>query len=365
MKARIIASVVSLATIISSGAMMVLADGELTNVTTTVISESSITTQTSSLTENFLTSYLTVDEVIHADGIYTISATMTYEPKDKLTLTLSGDTIIVDNQTGLALTADKIITGSTIIASYGPELRESYPVQADCRAIVANIEEGVTPARYMTVANIEINKTDSSFRITSADGGYIITINKNTPVIDGSTGKAFDMQNIKRGMRVFPYFDVMLLSYPAQAGAIKMTVMPALDTQAIEITDRENININGEIMNIGTKAIYVQDGLIMLPVRTVFEKLGFTVGWMDKDGIQSVTLDNGIVKTTVTLGKDLYYKASSKAIGLTQSKPIGAAPVLVNDKTYVPANLVNLLYSNSTTVSVVDGMVCINTDATK
>ncbi|MEG2584399.1 MAG: hypothetical protein RSA27_07830, partial [Oscillospiraceae bacterium] len=54
------------------------------------------------------------------------------------------------------------------------------------------------------------------------------------------------------------------------------------------------------------------------------------------------------------------YRASSKAIGLTQAKPLGTSPRLIDDSTYVPANLFNLLFT-SETVSVKDGILHIDT----
>ncbi len=52
-------------------------------------------------------------------------------------------------------------------------------------------------------------------------------------------------------------------------------------------------------------------------------------------------------------GTDSYYMASSTAIGMSAPTALGAAPVLKNDVTYVPAELFNILLGQgSVTVSV-------------
>ena len=87
--------------------------------------------------------------------------------------------------------------------------------------------------------------------------------------------------------------------------------------------------------------VYTEGKNIMLPLRSVAEKLGFKVEW---DGeTQSVSLDNGEVNTKIRIGEDSYYMASSKAIGMSAPTALGAAPVNKNGTTFVPAEMFNIL----------------------
>lgn len=99
----------------------------------------------------------------------------------------------------------------------------------------------------------------------------------------------------------------------------------------------------------------VRNGVLMVPLRAVASQLGFSIQWDDRTSTAS--LDNGEVKTTVSLGLDSYYKASSQAIGLTAPVSYGAAPVLIDDLTYVPAELFELLSSNPDAVKVENGIL--------
>lgn len=116
----------------------------------------------------------------------------------------------------------------------------------------------------------------------------------------------------------------------------------------------ERIVVEGDmVIDTQGKEPFVQNGLVMLPLRAVAEAAGFTVTWVPEEPYH-VSLDNGEVKTAIEIGSDSYYMASSQAIGLTQAKPLGAAPMLVDDLTYAPAVLFDLLCGKDT-VSVKAG----------
>lgn len=111
------------------------------------------------------------------------------------------------------------------------------------------------------------------------------------------------------------------------------------------------INVNDQNLALETYSIYEKSGQIMVPVRTVSEQLGFTVQWAPED--RSVTLDNGEVNTKLYIGMDSYYKASSTAFGMSKPENLGAAPEIINNTTYVPVSMYNiLLHENPQAVHV-------------
>ena len=72
----------------------------------------------------------------------------------------------------------------------------------------------------------------------------------------------------------------------------------------------------------------VKDGVVMLPLRELAEADGLTVEW--EEDTNTAVLNSGMF--SVTLGENKYIKGRMKALKLE------CAPVLVDDKTYVPAN---------------------------
>lgn len=126
---------------------------------------------------------------------------------------------------------------------------------------------------------------------------------------------------------------------------ISAPISPAQTNTVITVT-----TVDGTPVNLTAYEIFEDNGNVMVPLRMLAETMGFEVAWNDD---QTIAMDNGEVKTTLKIGEDSYYKASSKAIGLTQAVPFGSAPVLYNDSTtYVPLRLLNLLLSNDDAVTI-------------
>lgn len=101
---------------------------------------------------------------------------------------------------------------------------------------------------------------------------------------------------------------------------------------------------------------------VMVPLRAVGEKLGFTVTW---NGDGTILLDDGVMHSTVTIGADLYQVATSSPdlVGMSAPFSLGVPPYLVDGTTYVPLELFDaLLGSRQGAVTMEDGVICLDTD---
>ncbi len=135
------------------------------------------------------------------------------------------------------------------------------------------------------------------------------------------------------------------------AAALTASFLPIFAAEPADYT----VTLNGE--SAVSCQVYQESGVIMIPVRQTAEALGFTVTW--NEASQAVGLDNGVVKTALTLGSDSYYKASSALIGMSAPMALGAAPQLIQDLTYVPASLFDLLLGQGA-VAVKDSAISIS-----
>lgn len=126
-------------------------------------------------------------------------------------------------------------------------------------------------------------------------------------------------------------------------------------------SDTFSVTADGSAIDLGANKIYKSGDKLMLPVRTIAEKLGFTVGWDAEH--QGIKLDNGEVNTIIYIGDDNYYMASSIAIGMSAPTPLGAAPELKDSVTYVPAELFNVLFCNPDAVKIDGSSITITSDA--
>ena len=135
------------------------------------------------------------------------------------------------------------------------------------------------------------------------------------------------------------------------AAALTASFLPIFAAEPADFT----VTLNGE--SAVSCQVYQESGVIMIPVRQTAEALGFTVAW--NEASQAVGLDNGVVKTALTLGSDSFYKASSALIGMSAPMALGAAPQLIQDLTYVPASLFDLLLGQGA-VAVKDSAISIS-----
>lgn len=124
------------------------------------------------------------------------------------------------------------------------------------------------------------------------------------------------------------------------------------------------IIVNGQNTNLDAviKGSRTDLNAVMVPVREICEKLGFTVTW-HKD--KTVTLDNGSMHSTITIGEDAYIASTSipGAIGTTAPFTLGAAPIIIKDSTYVPLGLFRVLLGNGEdVVTVKDNQISIQTE---
>lgn len=105
-------------------------------------------------------------------------------------------------------------------------------------------------------------------------------------------------------------------------------------------------------------APYQENGQVMLPLWKVAQALGWTVTWLPEEN--GTRIENEEQVMTLTYGSDRYARASKSSIGMTAPEHYGAAPVVVEGRTYVPAAMFQLL---SCTVTVEGGTVALRTES--
>ena len=121
-------------------------------------------------------------------------------------------------------------------------------------------------------------------------------------------------------------------------------IAPAPATDEI-VLGTPKITVDGEDIDFSknnlSQYIFETNGNVMVPLRAVAEKMGFKVDW---DGErQAVTVGNNDWETVIYIGKDSYVGVSKIAIGMTAPQSYGAAPQLVEDTTFVPAKMFEIM----------------------
>lgn len=155
----------------------------------------------------------------------------------------------------------------------------------------------------------------------------------------------------------------------ASVGSMGVSAMAANDTDntmvispapSVVAEAQRQFIVNGKPMALDSYT--TENGTLMVPVRALGEALGFTVTWNNF----SVNINNGEMQSDLRIGEENYfaYTAIPDAAGMTAPFTLGAAPVLKNDKTYVPVKLFTVLFGNvDETVKITDTTVTIDKNA--
>ena len=139
----------------------------------------------------------------------------------------------------------------------------------------------------------------------------------------------------------------MVLSNAAVFAAVsELPIVIAPAPAAEEALDGvQTITVNNEAVDLSSanlsQYMFEENGNVMVPVRAVAEKMGFTVGWDGEN--QAVTVGDVSWEVKAYIGLDNYTGVSKTAIGMTAPQSYGAAPQLIEDTTFVPAKMFELL----------------------
>ena len=106
-----------------------------------------------------------------------------------------------------------------------------------------------------------------------------------------------------------------------------------------------SLNINGKAAN--------GEVLVLVPLRETAEQLGFKVSYNKG----TILVDDGIMHTNLTIGKNTYQVVTSNPdlVGMSAPFSLSSAPVMTNGKTYVPIELFVPLTGNDSSIIKTDG----------
>lgn len=135
--------------------------------------------------------------------------------------------------------------------------------------------------------------------------------------------------NIKKRILALVAAVGMLASFAAVADEANDVMLISAEPIA-----EEQVVLNGATLyGVGVQTL---DEITMIPLREVAEGFGYTVNWNDEDW--SIELIKGASYITMEIGQDAY------AFSRMAHRPLGKAPTLIDDKTYVPVAFVSEMF---------------------
>lgn len=154
---------------------------------------------------------------------------------------LSNDTVYIDSGAKQASTVDKLKEGDKVYVFHSPIATKSMPPQSPALAIVSNIPMDAASAMYHVVENVEIS--ENKLVITTDNGGLKIQVDvsKNDSIlsyIDTSGSSPVIASDIVAGSRIMAWYGAVAESYPAQAVASHVMLLPNLESDS-QIAERQ------------------------------------------------------------------------------------------------------------------------------
>ena len=309
-------------------------------------------------------SYISVDVTVvktdsDVDGI--IKTTTDVNNKDDqnntVNLKITDDTLVYDNLGNKKALSD-LTDGSKITVftgSYEPTPL-ILPVQYTANVIIINgdkegnvnvdtylaDEEGYTNAAN----NLNIATADDTKIVDKDEKEYKGDLDKNDLIVFyGASTKSIPAQTTPTKVVVLGENEFALKQIEAAKNATPAPTAAPETTVAPEVTEAPQVSYAGLVnVVIGDKNVsdvYAKDNTTMVPLREVAEAAGFTVTWDAEN--RAVILNDGVY--SLKIGENSYVKG--KMMPLTLS----AAPEIVNDLTYVPAEF----FAEVTESATVDG----------
>ena len=209
-----------------------------------------------------------------------------------------------------------------IAAYYGPAQTLSIPPQSNAVLIICNIPEGVIPPVYGFVEAVE--RLDGEIKVTVDSGSLIVTIGRETPLSPYLTREIVTIDAITVGDELLIWYPMVAASFPAQATANKVVRLGHSgilgDITIDSPTDISNVET---IFSISEEDTFKENEIHFAPLRRVAEALGYEISW--DDATKGIVLNKEEQSHTLVVGVNEY-----------EGIELEAAPVIRNDRTYVP-----------------------------
>lgn len=309
-------------------------------------------------------SYISVDVTVvktdsDVDGI--IKTTTDVNNKDDqnntVNLKITDDTLVYDNLGNKKALSD--LTDGTKITVFTGSYEPTpliLPVQYTANVIIINgDQEGnvnvdtylVDEEGYTNAANtLNIATADDTKIVDKDEKEYKGDLDKNDLIVFyGASTKSIPAQTTPTKVVVLGKNEIALKQIEAAKNATPAPTAAPETTVAPEATEAPQVSYAGLVnVVIGDKNVsdvYAKDNTTMVPLREVAEAAGFTVTWDAEN--RAVILNDGVY--SLKIGENSYVKG--KMMPLTLS----AAPEIVNDLTYVPAEF----FAEVTESATVDG----------
>ena len=239
--------------------------------------------------------------------------------------------------------------GERLYVFHSPVSTRSLPPQSAAYAVVRNIPQDAGCAKYHEVEAVE--ETDEGVRITTDNGGLILSLDKDTALLSYSGDAPENPADIPVGSHIMAWYGVVALSFPGQARPSHVMTLEPPTAYTLTVSGKE-LDLSGL-----PKAPHEEEGVLMVPLRLIGEALGYTVDWDPESG--AITVDDGYIqKATLFDGSAaVSFKGHLKVIDMTHPWENDAPTACHEGCTYVPLTFFETFFND---VSLQNGRISVS-----
>ena len=281
--------------------------------------------------------YGQVQEIGRDEAGTITSLLLTSERYGEYVMNISGETVWIDSGERTASDPATLQVGESVYVYHSPVSTRSLPPQSPAFAVVRNVPQDVGAAKYLEVEAVTQNE-DGSATITTNNGGLWLTVEADASVTTYAGEKA-SLADLQVGSHVMAWYDIVLLSYPGQAGTDQLMLLPgAAEERSIVLEGDMALPVTGKVEN----------GAAMVPVAAVAQALGYEVTYTPGENGEAalVTVEDDSFRVNLNIGDNLIQGVTKieGAVGMTSPMDYGMAPYIVEPgTTWAPAQLFEML----------------------
>ena len=297
--------------------------------------------------------YGQVQEIGRDEAGTITSLLLTSERYGEYVMNISSETVWIDSGERTASDPATLQVGESVYVYHSPVSTRSLPPQSPAFAVVRNVPQDVGAAKYLEVEAVTQNE-DGSATITTNNGGLWLTVEADASVTTYAGEKA-SLADLQVGSHVMAWYDIVLLSYPGQAGTEERdgeaaeTSIPVETTapaEALQDGTELSIVLEGDMVLPVTGK--VENGAAMVPVAAVAQALGYEVTYTPGENGEAalVTVEDDSFRVNLNIGDNLIQGVTKieGAVGMTSPMDYGMAPYIVEPgTTWAPAQLFEML----------------------
>ena len=172
--------------------------------------------------------YGKVEAISHNEDGNMTALRMTSDRYGEYVMLLSEDTVWIDSGKHTASDPASLQEGERLYVFHSSNSTRSMPPQSAAFAIVRNVPQDASCARYHEVEAVEKHE-DGTVQITTDNGGLFLAADEETVLLNYAGNTLKGLEEIITGSYIMAWYGPMVMSYPGQARAGHIMVLPRLN----------------------------------------------------------------------------------------------------------------------------------------